>query len=381
MTWLAPPPSGALSGVRVLDLSRVLAGPLATMLLADMGADVVKVERPGSGDDTRAWGPPWREADGERESAYYLSVNRNKRSVTIDLGTDDGRETVRRLAIEADVVVENFKPGTLERMQLDHGTLAALNPRLITCSITGFGPGPLADQPGYDAMIQAMSGLMSITGEADGEPLKVGVAIVDVLTGLFAATGICAALASRAATGEGQHVAVSLFDSALASLVNQASNWLVAGVTPQRAGNEHPSIAPYQTYETADEPFLLAVGNDEQFRKVCDLFGLGELPNDARFATNAARSEHRRQLNSLLAPVLATRTSKEWLDLLAGAGVPAGPVNTIPQAFALAAPWLTTHPVFGEIATPANPIRMSATPTGARLPPPRLGEHDADVDA
>ena len=374
--WLDPPPAGALHGTRVLDLSRVLAGPFATMLLGDLGADVLKVERPGSGDDTRAWGPPWLDAPGARVSAYYLSCNRNKRSIAVDLARDEGRAAVTALAATADVVVENFRPGTLARMGLDHVTLSRANPRLITCSITGFGPGPLSGRPGYDAMIQAMSGLMSITGEAAGPPVKVGVAMVDVLTGLFAATAITAALASRAATGLGQRIEVSLFDAALAALVNQASNWLIAGVEPGRAGNEHPSIAPYQTYDTADHPVFLAVGNDEQFRRACGLVGLERLATDSRFATNAARTEHRGQLNALLAPVLATRPAAAWLAEFDAADIPAGPVNTIPEAFALVQPWVVEHPVLGPVATPANPIRMSATPPSVRLAPPLLGEHD-----
>ncbi|MGH8875178.1 MAG: CaiB/BaiF CoA transferase family protein, partial [Acidimicrobiia bacterium] len=318
--------AGPLSGLLVADFSRVLAGPLATMILGDLGADVVKVERPGSGDDTRAWGPPYA-PDGQ--SSYYLSVNRNKRSMALDLGSPDGREVARRLAIEADVLVENFKQGTMERFGLGYEELRVGNPGLVYARIGGFGSGRGADLPGYDFLAQAMSGLMSITGEPDGSPQKTGVAIVDVMAGLNVSIGVLAALVERSSTGLGQRVEVDLLSTGLAGLVNQASSYLTAGVVPGRLGNLHPSIAPYEPFETATEPLVVAVGNDGQFRALCEVLEVPEVATDRRWATNPARVEHRHQLHARLEEALRSRSRDEWVGALRGRGVPCGPINTI----------------------------------------------------
>jgi crotonobetainyl-CoA:carnitine CoA-transferase CaiB-like acyl-CoA transferase len=372
----APVHRGPLEGLVVADFSRVLAGPFATMLLGDLGADVVKVEHPEAGDETRAWGPPWHGG----HSTYYLSVNRNKRSVALDLKTDAGREAARALAGRADVLVENFKAGTLERLGLGFGEMARDNPGLVWCSISGFGRGAGADLPGYDFLVQAMSGLMSITGPADGEPTKVGVALVDVLTGLYAFGGILAALAERDRSGRGQRVEVSLLGSALASLVNQASSYLCTGRPPRAMGNRHPSITPYETLATADRPLVVAVGNDGQFARLCRVLGLPELAADPRFATNAARVANRDALAGLLERALAARGAAEWVATLAEGGVPCGLVNDVGEAFALAER-LGLDPVVaaGGVPQVADPIRLSSTPVSYRLAPPALGEHTARV--
>jgi crotonobetainyl-CoA:carnitine CoA-transferase CaiB-like acyl-CoA transferase len=365
----------------VADFSRVLAGPLATMLLADLGATVIKVEQPGRGDETRRWGPPF--VDGT--STYYLSVNRNKRSVAIDLGTAEGRADATTLARRADVLVENFRPGRLAAFGLDHATISASNPGIVSCSITGFGAGAGADLPGYDFVVQAMGGLMSITGPEGGPPTKVGVAMADVLTGLHACIGILAALAARRTTGEGQRVEVNLLSSLLASLVNQGSAYAVTGTVPTALGNRHPSIAPYETLRAADGPLAVAVGNDRQFGALCTALGIGRLADDPRFAGNADRVAHRDELASALESALATHGVDHWVGVLGSAGVPCGPVNDLAGAFRLAARLglEPVTPVTGEdgsvVAQLTNPLRLSATPPRYERPPPGLGTDDADV--
>jgi len=369
---------GPLHGLLVADFSRVLAGPLATMLLGDMGADVVKVERTGRGDDTRAWGPPWHGG----ESTYSLGLNRNKRSIQLDLGDPDDRTLALRLATRADVLVENFKPGTVARFGLGYHDLAVNNPGLVYASITGFGhQAGGAALPGYDLLVQAASGLMSITGEAGGRPLKVGVALVDVVTGLFTAIGILAALEARHGSGRGQRVDVTLMGAALAALVNQASAHVVAGAVPLRAGNRHPSIAPYETFDALDRPFVLACGNDSQFAKVAEVTGLAELATDPRFATNAARVEHVVQLGAALGDRFRSKPAQSWIDMFTAAGVPAGPINDLAEAFAMARAVGLDAVWPGAIPSVANPIALSATPAGVRRCPPRLGEHDVELRA
>ncbi|MDF2995323.1 MAG: CoA transferase [Xanthobacteraceae bacterium] len=379
----------ALSGIRVLDLSRVLAGPWATQTLGDLGAEIIKVERPGSGDDTRGWGPPWlKDADGRptAESAYFLSANRNKKSVTIDIASPEGQALVRRLAETSDVVVENFKVGGLKAYGLDYASLHAVNPRLIYCSITGFGQtGPEAERAGYDFMIQGMSGLMSITGAPDGEPQKIGVALVDVLTGLNATIAIVAALQQRHATGRGQHIDLALFEVAVASLANQALNQLVSGVAPQRLGNAHPNIVPYQAFETADGHLILAVGNDAQFARFCRVADLPEVGADARFATNAGRVAAREALIPLIAAAMRARSTREWIAALEIEGIPCGPINTVEQAFAepqASARGLTLGLSHASgVAAPGvrSPLRLGDSPMEDATAPPRLGQHTAEV--
>jgi len=385
--------SGALSHVRVLDLSRVLAGPTAGQVMADLGADVIKVERPGRGDDTRAWGPPWlRDSEGRdtAESAYYLSANRGKRSVAIDFSQPEGQQLVRGLAARSDIVLENFRVGGLARHGLDYGSLAPEIPGLIYCSITGFGQdGPYAERPGYDFLIQALGGLMSVTGEPDevrgGGPEKVGVALADIMSGLYAVIAVLAALAHRERTGEGQYIDLALLDVQVASLANQAMNYLVSGEAPHRLGNAHPNIVPYQAFAAADGHFIVAVGNDAQFRRLCDAIGMSQLADDARFATNGGRVEHRDALVPTLAATFLTRGSDEWLKRLEAAGVPCGPINTIDRVFA--DPQVrhrglrieAAHPLAGAVPLVASPIRMSATPPRAGTAPPTLGQHTDEV--
>jgi crotonobetainyl-CoA:carnitine CoA-transferase CaiB-like acyl-CoA transferase len=372
----APVHQGALDGLLVADFSRVLAGPFATMLLGDLGADVVKVEHPDGGDETRAWGPPFHRG----HSTYYLAVNRNKRSVALDLKDDRGRRAARDLAGRADVLVENFRPGALERLGLGFEEVARDNPRLVWCSISGFGREAGAALPGYDFLVQATSGLMSITGPAGGEPTKVGVALVDVLTGLYATCGILAALAQRERTGRGQRVEVSLLGSALASLVNQASSYLCTGRPPRAMGNRHPSITPYETLATADRPLVVAVGNDGQFARLCRVLGLPEAAADPRFATNADRVRNRDALATLLERALAARGAAAWVADLADAGVSCGLVNDVGEAFALAERLgLGAVVDAGGVPQVANPIRLSSAPAAYRLAPPALGEHTAEV--
>ncbi|HEX2188241.1 MAG TPA: CoA transferase [Longimicrobiaceae bacterium] len=378
-------PRGPLAGVRVLDLGRVLAAPLCTMVLGDLGAEVVKVERPGGGDDTRSWGPPWAEGPEGRESAYYLCANRNKRSVTADLATEAGRERVRRLARGADVLVENFLPGTLERWGLGYEALAAENPGLVFCSVTGYGSGgPEAGRPGYDFAVQARAGWLAVTGEPGGEPMKAGMALADVLTGQNAAIAILAALRERERSGRGQRVEVALFDSALMGLVNVGQAALVTGHEPRRWGNAHAAIVPYQAFHAADRPFVLAVGNDAQWRRCCSVLGLDELADDPRFAANPDRVAHREALVSRLEPRLRERPAAEWLAGLEAAGVPCAPVQGVLEALhdpAFAAGlWEMESPAFGRTRSVGSPLRFSRTPARARRPPPALGEHDAEVE-
>jgi crotonobetainyl-CoA:carnitine CoA-transferase CaiB-like acyl-CoA transferase len=367
--------SAALEGLLVADFSRVLAGPLATMLLGDLGADVIKVEHPGGGDETRGWGPPFV---GDH-STYYLAVNRNKRSVALDLKDEAGRAAALALAVRADVVVENFKAGTLDRLGLGFDRVRDRNPGVVWCSISGFGSGEGASLPGYDFLVQATSGLMSITGPA-GEPTKAGVALVDVLTGLYALNGILAALHSRTQTGLGQRIEVSLLGSALAALVNQASSYVCTGRPPTAMGNRHPSIAPYETLATADRPLVVAVGNDAQFARLCRALGLAGTEDDPRFATNRARVANREALVALLEGTLSGRTAAAWVAVLSEAGVPCGLVNDVGEAFALAER-LGLAPVVQAEGVPqvANPIRLAATPPTYRLAPPALGEHTDEV--
>jgi len=384
---------GPLAGIKVLDLTRVLAGPWASQLLADYGADVVKIEAPRGGDDSRQWGPPWlADSSGAAtgESAYFLATNRGKRSVTLDLAHPDGARLARELALQSDVLLENFKVGGLARFGLDYPRLAALNPRLVYCSITGFGQdGPDAARPGYDAMIQAMGGLMSITGAPDGEPgagpQKVGVAVSDLMAGMYAATAVLAALHERTASGTGQHIDLALLDTQVSWLANQSMNYLLTGEAPRRMGSAHPSITPYQPFESADGFVMLAVGNDRQFASFCRTAGCAELAVDARFATSAARVAHRTELAALLVPRMKTRTSAEWVRTLTDAQVPCGPINDIAQAFA--EPQLRhrqmqvdlPHPLAGSVPGVKNPVRFSRSPAQYRRAPPLLGEHTDEV--
>lgn len=374
--------AGPLSHIRVLELSRVLAGPWSAQTLADLGADVIKVERPGAGDDTRAWGPPWA---GD-QSAYFLSTNRGKRSITIDFERPEGQELVRKLAAQADVVIENFKVGGLVKYGLDYDSLKAVNPRLVYCSITGFGQtGPYRNRAGYDFMIQGMGGLMSITGQPDGEPgggpVKVGVAVTDIFTGLYATIGIMGALAHRDRTGEGQQVDLALLDVQVAVLANQAMNCLVGGKAPQRLGNAHPNIVPYQAFATRDGHIILAVGNDGQFAKFCTVAGRPELAKDERYATNPARVANRKELVPLLEEVIRTRDSHDWLSALEEVGVPCGPINDLtavfedPQVKARNIHQDLPHPTQGSVPTVASPIRYSGTPLVHDTAPPTLGQH------
>ncbi|MBB5519158.1 CaiB/BaiF CoA transferase family protein [Amphiplicatus metriothermophilus] len=389
-------PPAALAGVRVLDLSRVLAGPWASQIFADLGAEVVKIERPGRGDDTRGWGPPFlHDADGEAtDAAYFLSANRNKRSVAIDIAAPEGAALVRRLAAQADVLIENFKVGGLRKYGLDYESLRNVNRRLVYCSVTGFGQtGPYAARAGYDYMIQAMGGLMSITGQPDGapgaEPMKVGVAVADLFAGMYAAAGALAALRHAERTGEGQHLDVALYDCQIAMLANQAANYLVSGVAPGRLGNAHPNIAPYQVFETADGHIVIAVGNDGQFAAFARLIGRPELAADARFETNRRRVENRAALIAEIAPAIRERTSKAWFELLEAAGVPAGPINAIdavfadPQtrarAMAAPAPQEAARAEAPDLRYVPHPVKYSATPARFDGAPPALGAHTRDV--
>lgn len=363
----------ALAGVRVLDFTRVLAGPFCTMILADMGADVIKVESP-EGDETRQWGPPF---DARGRSAYYLSVNRNKRSLTLNLKTTEGQRIARELATQSQIVVENFKPGGASAFGLGYDDLHALNPALVYASVSGFGQhGPYSERPGYDFVVQAMSGLMSITGEKEGEPAKVGVAIADVIAGLFAATSLLGALRHAEHTGEGQRLDISLLDSQIAALVNVASGALVSGKTPARYGNAHPSIVPYQTFRATDGEFALAVGNDRQFTQLCQLIGHAEWATDERFATNPARVTNREALVELLGVVFAARPAAEWVERALERGIPAGSLNTVSEI--LDDPHIQARGLIHEIDAlrlVGPPVGFSVTPPTVRTPPPDLGEH------
>jgi crotonobetainyl-CoA:carnitine CoA-transferase CaiB-like acyl-CoA transferase len=380
-------------GLRVLDLSRVLAGPWATQILADLGADVVKVEQPEKGDDTRLWGPPYltdRDGTPTRESAYYLCTNRNKRSVAIDLTRPEGQDLIRRLAAQSDVLVENFRVDGLKKYGLDYASLAAVNDRLVYCSITGFGQtGPMRGRGGYDLLIQAMGGLMSITGLPDdqpgGGPVKVGVAVADVFTGLYATIAIQAALAHRQATGRGQHIDMALFDTQAAVLANQAMNTLLSGVSPGRMGSAHPNVVPYQAFATATGHIVLAIGNDTQFQRFCAVAGVPELADDPRFATNQARVTHRAELIPMIAEILGQRPSADWIEALEQARVPCGPINAVgevfaePQAEARNLVRTLDHALGVTIPTVANPIRFSEAEIAYDRPPPLLGQHTEEV--
>ena len=383
--------ASALKGVRVLDLSRILAGPSATQLLGDLGADVVKVEKPDEGDDTRKWGPPYiNDQDGRAtaESAYYLSANRNKRSIAIDIATTAGRETLHQLLDHADVLVENYKVGGLAKHGLDYEQLKHRYPRLVYCSITGFGQtGPYAKRAGYDFLIQGMGGIMSLTGEPQGAPMKVGVGIADVMTGMYAAVGILAALRHRDLTGQGQHIDISLLDSQIAWLVNAGTNYLARQEPPVRLGNGHPNIVPYQVFDAADGPMILAVGNDAQFRRFCEVAGVAGLADDERYASNAARVAHRVELCQRVQEALARRPRQVWLEQLEAVGVPCGPVNDLRDVFndphvqargaqlRMPCAWAQG----GELNLLANPLKLSATPVSYRNPPPRLNEHARQI--
>ncbi|MGF6592729.1 CaiB/BaiF CoA-transferase family protein [Pseudomonas vranovensis] len=384
---------GALSHLRVLDLSRVLAGPWSGQILADLGAEVIKVERPGSGDDTRAWGPPFlKDAYGENtsEAAYYLAANRNKRSLTIDFTQPEGQRLVRELAAKSDVLIENFKVGGLAAYGLDYESLKAINPRLVYCSVTGFGQtGPYAKRAGYDFMIQGLGGLMSLTGRPEGEdgagPVKVGVALTDILTGLYSTVAILAALAHRDRDGGGQHIDMALLDVQVACLANQAMNYLTTGTPPRRLGNAHPNIVPYQDFPTADGDFILTVGNDGQFRKFAEVAGQPQWADDPRFATNKQRVANRAELIPLIRQATVFKTTAEWVAQLEQAGVPCGPINDLAQMFAdpqVKARGLAIempHPLAGQVPQVASPIRLSETPVEYRHAPPLLGEHTEQI--
>jgi crotonobetainyl-CoA:carnitine CoA-transferase CaiB-like acyl-CoA transferase len=384
---------GALSHIRVLDLSRVLAGPWAGQTLGDLGADVIKVERPGTGDDTRLWGPPYlKDSQGQvtSDSAYYLCTNRNKKSITVDFTRPEGRVLVRELAKTCDVVIENFKTGSLAQYGLDYVSLKAINPRIVYCSITGFGQtGPYAHRAGYDFLIQGMGGLMSITGRPDGEegagPVKVGVAMTDIMTGLYASTSILAALSARELSGVGQYIDLALLDVQVACLANQSMNYLYSGNSPKRMGNAHPNTVPYQDFPTADGHMILAIGNDGQFAKFCAAAERAQWAQDPRFRTNSARVTHRSQLIPLMREVTLKRTTTDWIALLENEGVPCGPINTIADVFsdphvqARGMRIEMSHPVAGEIPLVASPIRLSDTPVQYRTAPPQLGQDTRQV--
>ena len=370
----------------MLDFSRVLAGPVCSMLLGDYGADVIKVERPGRGDDTRHWGPPWAGSDAARMSAYFLSVNRNKRSLTLNLQEAEGQALARQLALSSDVLIENFRVGQMAAWGLDYEALAAEHPGLVYCSISGYGQaGPRAQEPGYDSVIQAQSGLMAITGEAEGEPMKIGVALSDVITGLFATTAIQAALLHREGSGRGQYVDVALLDAQLAAMVNIASNALVAGVETGRYGNAHPSIVPYQTFQAADRPFALAVGNDHQFARLCAIIGRQELAADPRFANNPARVQHREALIPQLEMAFRRAPAQHWIDATLVAGIPAGPINTVGEA--LRDPQVEARGLVqevtladGSVTRMLGPVaQFSGAPTSIRQAPPALGQHTEEI--
>jgi len=384
--------AGALDGIKIVDLSRVLAGPWSTQNLADLGADVIKVERPGVGDDTRSWGPPFvsRTEGDAQDAAYFFCANRNKRSLTLDFTTEKGRYILIKLIAQADVLIENYKVGGLKKYGLDYDSLSRINPRLIYCSITGFGQdGPYADRPGYDALVQAMGGLMSTTGEPDevpgGGPQKVGVAVVDILTGLYATNAILAALLHRAKSDQGQHIDIALLDVQVATLANQAGNYLLSGNVPQRMGGAHPSIVPYQPFACADGHVMLAIGNDSQFAALCRAVGQSAIASDVRFATNAMRVRHRAELLDLLIPLMQKHGVEGWCELAQQEGFPCGPINTIdrvfrdPQVRAREMQIQMDSPSYGSLDLVASPMRLSASPVSYRLAPPSLGQDTQDV--
>lgn len=384
---------GPLSHLRVLDLSRVLAGPWAGQNLADLGAEVIKVERPKAGDDSRAYGPPWiKDRDGRdtRDSAYFTCANRGKKSITVDLASKAGQALVRELALKCDVLLENYKFGDLARYGLGYEDLAKLSPRLIYCSVTGFGQtGPQRQHPGFDFMIQGMGGMMSVTGEPDGAPgggpQRAGVPVADIITGMYASIAICAALANRAETGKGQHLDLALLDSQIALLAYQNTNYFATGTPPKRIGNLHPNIVPYQPFRTRDGDIIVACGNDNLYRKLCEAAGCGPLANDPRFATNGKRVENRVELTRLLQDVFFGRTTTEWIEVLEAAGVPNGPINNVAQVFeepqvkARGIRMKLPHPVAGEVDSVASPMRFSGTPLSFERAPPLLGQHTDEV--
>jgi crotonobetainyl-CoA:carnitine CoA-transferase CaiB-like acyl-CoA transferase len=385
--------AGPLSHIRVIDLSRVLAAPWTGQNLADLGAEVIKIERPGSGDDSRAFGPPWlKDAHGRdtTESAYFASANRGKKSVTVNLSRPEGQEIVRRIAAQCDVLLENYKVGDLARYGLGYEELRKINPRLVYCSVTGFGQtGPYAERPGYDFMIQGMAGLMSVTGERDdlpgGGPQKAGIPIGDIITGMYASVAVCAALAHREKSGAGQHLDLALLDSLAAILSNQGGNYLATGVPPGRLGNAHPNIVPYQTFRTSDGDIILACGNDNLFRRFCEVAGCQALAADPRFATNNKRVENREEITRLIADIIAKRTTRDWVGALEAAGVPNGPINNLkqvfeePQAVARGLKIELDHPLAGKVSLIRSPMRFSATPLEHNTPPPTLGQHTDEV--
>ena len=384
--------AGALDDIKIVDLSRVLAGPWSTQNLADLGADVIKIERPGVGDDTRSWGPPFvsRTEGDAQDAAYFFCANRNKRSLTLDFTTDKGREILIKLIAQADVLIENYKVGGLKKYGLDYDSLSRINPRLIYCSITGFGQdGPYADRPGYDALVQAMGGLMSVTGEPDevlgGGPQKVGVAVVDILTGLYATNAILAALLHRAKSDQGQHIDIALLDVQVATLANQAGNYLLSGNVPQRMGSAHPSIVPYQPFACADGHVMLAIGNDSQFAALCRAAGQTAIASDERFATNAMRVQHRAELLVALTPLMQQHGVEIWCELAQQEGFPCGPINTIdrvfrdPQVRAREMHIQMNSPSYGALDLVASPMRLSASPVSYRRAPPSLGQDTQEV--
>ena len=385
--------AGPLSGIRVLDLSRVLAAPWAGQNLADLGAEVIKVERPKAGDDSRAFGPPWvKDPKGQdtRDSAYFTSANRGKKSITVNLSKPEGQQLVRELAAKSDVLLENYKFGDLERYGLGYEQLKAVNPRLVYCSVTGFGhTGPYREHPGYDFMIQGMGGMMSVTGEPDGAPgggpQRAGVPIADIITGMYASIAVCAALVHRAKSGEGQHLDLALLDSQIALLAYQNTNYFATGKPPKRIGNLHPNIVPYQPFRTKDGSVILACGNDNLYRKFCEVAGCTELADDPRFASNGKRVENRGELTRLLQAIFAKKTTHEWVELLEAAGVANGPINDVaqvfqePQVVARGVRIELDHPVAGKLPLVASPMRFSATPLEHRLAPPVLGQHTDEV--
>jgi len=384
---------GALEGYRVLDLSRVLAGPWCGQILADLGAEVIKVERPKRGDDTRAWGPPWMKDDAgndTHEAAYYQSTNRNKLSVAIDIATPEGQEVVRALALESDVLIENYKTGSLKKYGLDYETLSKLNPKLIYCSITGFGQtGPRAEEPGYDFIIQGMGGLMSVTGEKDdlpgGGPQKLGIAFSDITTGLYSTIAIQAALLNRNITGLGQYIDMALLDVQIATLANQGMNYLASGKVPGRYGNAHANIVPYQVFKASDRDFIIACGNDTQFIQLCQAIGLPELPNDPKFTRNADRIKHREEITQLLSEHFSTKTADEWVAVIHAVKVPVGVINNLEQAFqepqVVERKMLVDmpHPQREHLKVIGSPIKMSRTPIEYKRAPPTLGQHTDEI--
>lgn len=374
--------AGALEGVKVLDLTRVLAGPHCTMILADLGADVIKVEAPGGSDETRFWGPPFQNG----VSAYYLCANRNKRSVTVNLKTEEGREIIRTLAKDADVLIHNFKTGSMEKWQLDYETINHINPRLIYCSITGFGEtGPYQHLPGYDYIIQGMSGLMSITGSEESGPMKIGVAMVDILTGLYSVISIEAALYEREKSGQGQKIDMSLLDTAVSSLANVASNYLISGKVPRRLGNDHPNIVPYSKFKALDGDIIIAVGNDRQFADLCKVIGIPQIAEDERYRTNEARVENKLELTKILDDQLQLKTAAEWIEVFSEKNIPCGPIHTMdrvfehPQVLARDMVVHVNHPEAGRVKLVGSPIKLSRTKAKIERHPPIAGEHTSEI--